>query len=89
MAGVELCYNSIHCKTLDDLVAAKLLDALSPVGVELSLRVIEDEHSRREQLDALHVHRVAQTRHGVDGAERIPWRPGHFRSIWKISTSGL
>ncbi len=74
MAGVEPCYSSIRCKTLDDFVASKLLEVISPAGVALSLRVIEDEQTRREQLDTLHVHRVEQARYAVDVAER---RYGH------------
>ncbi len=70
MAGVAPCYSSIRCTTLDDFVTSKLLKALAPAGVELSARVIEDEHSRREQLDTLHVHRVQQARYAADTAER-------------------
>jgi hypothetical protein len=70
MAGVEPCYSSIRCRTLDDFVASKLLEAISPAGVDLSLRVIEDEQARREHLDTLHVHRVERARYAVDVAER-------------------
>jgi hypothetical protein len=70
MAGVEPCYSSIRCGTLDGFVGSRLLDALSPAGVQLSLRVIEDEQTRREQLDTLHIHRVAQARYEVEEAQR-------------------
>ena len=56
--------------TLDELVASKVLAVLSPAGVDLSLRVIEDEQARREQLDSLYAHRVDQARYAVDLAER-------------------
>jgi len=39
-------------------------------GASIVLRVIEDEQTRREQLDQLHVHRVEQARYAVDAAER-------------------
>lgn len=70
VAHAEPCYSSIRCATLDDFVASKLLEALAPAGVDLSLRVIEDEQARREQLDTLHDDRVAQAHYEVDLAER-------------------
>jgi DNA invertase Pin-like site-specific DNA recombinase len=70
MARVEPCHNTIRCETLDDFVASKLLEALAPAGVDLSLQVIEDEQARREQLERLHVDRVTQARYEVDLAER-------------------
>lgn len=70
LEGVEPCYSSIRCATLDDFVVQKLLESLAPAGIELSLRVIEHEESRREQLDTLYAHRVAQARYAVTVAER-------------------
>lgn len=70
VAHAEPCNSSIRCATLDDLVTSKVLEVLSPAGVDLSLRVIEDEQTRREQLDSLYVQRVDQARYEVDLAER-------------------
>lgn len=70
VAGATSCENSIGSQTLDRFVSEKLLEALSPAGVELSLQVLEDEAARREQLDTLHVHRVEQARYTTDLAER-------------------
>ena len=70
VARAEPCYSTVRCSTLDEFVSAKLLEALGTAGVDLSLRVIEDEESRREQLDTLHVQRVEQCRYAVDLAER-------------------
>lgn len=70
LAHAKPCANTIRCAILDDFVSAKLLEALGPAGVELSMQVIEDEQTRREQLDSLHVHRVEQARYAVDVAER-------------------
>ena len=70
MARANTCRNTIRCATLDDFIATKLLEALAPAAVDLSLRVIEDEQSRREQLDELHTHRVSQATYQVDIADR-------------------
>jgi DNA invertase Pin-like site-specific DNA recombinase len=70
VAHAEPCHSSIRCQTLDEFVASKVLEVLSPAGLDLSLRVIEDEQARREQLDSLYAHRVDQARYAVDLAER-------------------
>jgi DNA invertase Pin-like site-specific DNA recombinase len=70
LAGVTSCHNSIGSHTLDEFVSQKLLEALSPAALELSLRVIQDEVARREQLETLYVDRVKQTRYASDLAER-------------------
>ncbi len=70
MTGATSCHNSIGSYTLDELVSEKLLEALSPAALELSLHVIEDESTRREQFETLHVDRVAQARYARDLAER-------------------
>ena len=70
IANAQPCHSSIRCATLDEFVASKLLEVLAPAGLELSLRVIEDEQARREQLDTLHVQRVAEARYAVDMSER-------------------
>lgn len=69
VAHAEPCYSSIRCATLDDFVASKLLEALAPASVDLSLQVIEDEQTRREQIDTLYVHRVEQSRYAADVTE--------------------
>ncbi len=70
MAGVSPCYSSIRCETLDAFVESKILEALAPAGIDLSLRVIEDEKSRRAQLETLHSQRVEQARFAVESSER-------------------
>ncbi len=70
VARAEPCYSSIRSATLDDFVTSKLLEALAPASVDLSLRVIEDEQTRREQLGTLHTDRVEQSRYAVDMTER-------------------
>ena len=70
VAHAEPCHNSIRCATLDDFVASKIFEVLSPAGLDVSLRVIEDEQARREQFDSLYVQRVDQARYTVDVAER-------------------
>jgi hypothetical protein len=54
----EPCHSSIRCEILDALITRKLLEALSPAGVELSLRVIQDEETRRSEMEQLYVDRV-------------------------------
>lgn len=70
LSGVAACENTIGSHVLDSFVSQKLLEALSPAGLELSLQVIEDEAARREQLETLHVHRLEQARYATDLAER-------------------
>lgn len=70
MAHARPCYSSIRCATLDDFVTSKLLEVLAPAGVDLSLRVLEDEQTRREQLDTLYAQRVEQAGYEADVAER-------------------
>jgi DNA invertase Pin-like site-specific DNA recombinase len=70
VAHAEPCQSSVRCAILDELVTRKLLEALAPAGVDLSLRVLEDEQMRREQLESLYAHRVEQVRYAVDVAER-------------------
>lgn len=64
------CQNTIARRTLDALIANKVLQALQPSAVELSLQVIEDEAARREQLERLHTDRVKQAQYAVDLAQR-------------------
>lgn len=70
VAVSEPCQSSIRCEILDALVSRKVLDAISPAGVELSLRVIQDEETRRSEMEQLYVDRVQQTRYEVELAER-------------------
>ena len=70
MTGAIPCLNSMSASVLDTFVAEKLLEALSPAGVDLSLQVIEDEVTRRTQLDTLYAHRVQQARYAADLAQR-------------------
>lgn len=70
MTGASPCLNSMSALVLDTFVAEKLLEALSPAGVDLSLQVIEDDVARRTQLDTLFAHRVQQARYAADLAQR-------------------
>jgi DNA invertase Pin-like site-specific DNA recombinase len=70
MAGARSCHNAISSHSLDKFVSQKLLEALSPGALELSMQVIEDETARREQLDTLHTHRIEQARYAANLAER-------------------
>jgi DNA invertase Pin-like site-specific DNA recombinase len=70
MAGVTRCHNAIASHTLDTFVSEKLIEAIAPAGVELSLQVVENETTRREQLETLHVHRVEQARFATELAAR-------------------
>lgn len=70
VAASRSCQCSIRCEILDALVSHKLLDAISPAGVELSLRVIQDEETRRLEMEQLYVDRVQQARYAVELAER-------------------
>jgi len=70
VAVSQPCQSSIRCEILDALVSSKLLEALSPAGVELSLRVIEDEETRRGEMEQLYVDRVQQSQYAAELAER-------------------
>ena len=68
--GSPNCQCSIRCDILDNLVSSKIIEVLSPSGVELSLRVIEDEQQRRQQLDQLFLDKVSKAQYAVDLSER-------------------
>lgn len=70
MTGAIPCLNSISSSVLDGFVTEKLLEALSPAAISLSMQVIEDEVIRRTQLDTLYAHRVQQSQYAVDLAQR-------------------
>lgn len=70
VAVSERCHSSIRCEILDALVTSKLLEAISPAGVELSFRVIQDEEARRGKMEQLYVDRVQQSQYAVELAER-------------------
>ncbi|MCY2983975.1 MAG: recombinase family protein [Planctomycetota bacterium] len=68
--GSPSCCASIRTCILDDLVTGKVLEVLSPAGVELSLRVIEDERQRRQELEQLYVDKVSKAQYAVDLSQR-------------------
>ena len=70
LAGVAPCHNSIDCRQLDDFVSDKILEALQPASIELNVRVINDEASRRALLEQTHVDAVQRFRYDVDLAQR-------------------
>jgi len=64
------CHTAISCRTLDEVVAEKLLESLQPAAAELSLQVIGDETTRRARQETVYLHQVQQARYQVDLAER-------------------
>lgn len=70
VAGATPCNSSIRCEILDALISDKLLEALSPAGIELSLQVIQDEETRRIQMQRIYTDRVQQACYAVEVAER-------------------
>ena len=70
MAGVDPCHSSIACHQLDDFITEKILEALQPSSIELSVRVVNDEVSRRSLLEQTHVDVVHRSRYDVDLAQR-------------------
>ena len=70
MAGEAPCQTTVVCHTLDEFVSYKLVEALQPAAVQLSLRVVEDEVTRRAQMETTRVHHVQQARYLVDLAAR-------------------
>jgi hypothetical protein len=70
MAGVDSCGNTVACHQLDSFVSDKLLEALQPASIGLSLRVINDEVSRRSLLEQTHLDAVRRCRYDVDLAQR-------------------
>jgi hypothetical protein len=57
-------------KVLDDLVTAKVLSALEPASIELSLTAAGELHKEREHLDRNWQQRVERTRYEASRAER-------------------
>lgn len=66
----EPCGSSIAATTLDRCVEAKLLEALSPGAIALSLRVVEDEVTRRAEMETLYVHRLQQAQYAEGLSQR-------------------
>lgn len=64
------CQGAIQGARLDQLVADRLLDALRPANLELSLRVIEDEELRRQKQGKLKRQAVERARYEAQRAER-------------------
>lgn len=69
-ANAVSCRTTLVSRVVDDLVAAKILQALAPASIDLSLRVVEDETTRREQLETLSFHRRQRAQYEVGLAER-------------------
>jgi DNA invertase Pin-like site-specific DNA recombinase len=61
---------SISGKVLDQLVAEKILSALEPAALELSLRATDDLQKEREQLDRNWKQRLERCRYEAERAER-------------------
>lgn len=86
MAHVDSCRTTITCHVLDEFVTGKLLEALQPAAVELSLQVVEDEATRRRELEATHVHHVQRAKYEVELAER---RYGHVDAANRLVAASL
>ena len=70
VAQGQPCQSTVGCDRLDKIMIARLLEALSPAGLQLSLQVIGDEQTRREQIEKLYVQRVEKARYEADLTER-------------------
>ncbi len=70
MAVPQACQGVIQCDVLDELVTHKVLDALQPAGVELSLKVVEDETLRRQEQAKQWRQQLEHARYQVQLAER-------------------
>ena len=68
--SADPCHSSIRCEILDALIENKLLEALSPAGIELSLRVTEDEETRRREMEQIYLDRVQQSEYAAEVAQR-------------------
>ncbi len=68
--AVKPCPSTIVCRALDDFVANKVLEALAPSTIELSLQAAEDESVRRRQLEKQLEHEVQRAEYEVNLAER-------------------
>lgn len=64
------CHNNIGSKLLDAIVTEKLLEAIEPGSIDLSLRVVEDEVTRRQQMETLFAHREQQAAYDAELSER-------------------
>jgi DNA invertase Pin-like site-specific DNA recombinase len=68
--AVKPCQSTIVCRALDDFVANKVLEALAPSTIELSLQAAEDESVRRRQLEKQLEYEVQRAEYEVNLAER-------------------
>ncbi len=70
IAQAKSCLCTITIKSLDTFVIRKLLQTLEPAQVDLSLRVADDESTRRQQLERQSEHRLQRAEYDVDIASR-------------------
>lgn len=70
LLNVTACQSTVVCRVLDECVANKVLEALAPSEVELSLQAVEDESVRRRQLETQYEHQVQRTEYEAQLAER-------------------
>lgn len=70
VGNVSSCRCTITCQALDEFVTEKVLQALAPAAIELSMRAIEDESVRRQQLEKQFEHRLQRAQYEVDLASR-------------------
>lgn len=86
LAHVDSCQTTIACYALDEFITRKLLEALQPAAVDLSLQVVEDEATRRRELEATRVHHVQRAKYEVELAER---RYSHVDSANRLVAASL
>ena len=70
LSATIACKNTIVARVLDEFIAEKVLEALGPSAIELSLQAVEDESVRRAQLEMQYIHRVQRAQYEVDLARR-------------------
>ena len=70
LAQTKSCECTITSPTLDTFVSIKTLQALEPAQVELSLRVADDESTRRQQMQKQFENRLQRAIYDVDIASR-------------------
>lgn len=64
------CQGVIQCDVVDDLVSQRVVEALQPAAIELSLKVVEDESLRRTEFAKQQRQQLEHARYQAQLAER-------------------
>jgi DNA invertase Pin-like site-specific DNA recombinase len=70
MAVPHACQGVIQCDVIDDLVSRRVVEALQPAALELSLKVVEDESLRRKEFAKRQRQQLEHARYQAQLAER-------------------